>query len=172
MASRQDDQKRVTELAQAAAHLRDTGKPQLADAVDFVLTPEGFAFLKRQRESWLIAEGHLHPNFAMAVPRSVREEIYKNAKAQGADLAQQATQALNEFLAGTYTPFRPARAARGSNVEMVNMNIRVEMALRSAADAAGKERAEEFGWAPRASHVITSWLVQHFTKASQEQSKK
>ena len=168
MPLRPEDQKRVDELTAAAAHLRTTGAPQLADTVDFVLTPDGRSFINRLRVERLHqqeAEGAFDPNFAMQMPRPVRDEVKATAKALGGDLAVEARTALEQFLAGEFTPVRPKRATRNTFEDKVNLNIRVNKELRERADAHGKELAGTLGWEPRASHVIVNWLVRKFTEA-------
>ncbi|WP_097865837.1 hypothetical protein [Streptomyces sp. rh34] len=169
MALRPEDQKRVNDLTEAAQHLRTTGAPQLADSVDYVLSMDGLAFIGRlrlERMHTQAAEGDLDPNLPMAMPRPVRDQIKSTARQQGRDLTAEAHKALEEFCAGRFTPDRPVRAAHGSGEVKVNLNLRVNADLRARAEKHGKDVAAELGWAPRASHVITGWLIREFTGAS------
>jgi hypothetical protein len=182
VALRPEDQKRVEHLTEAAAHLRSTGREEWADTVDFMLTPDGRAFLNRLRVDRLRqedAEGKYGYNLAIGMPLTVREEIKANvAKAARENpasdpkkqitLQNEATKALEAFLAGTYVPPKPQRAVRGSAEEKVNLNIRLDPdlpELRQRAEDHGADNASEFGWAPRASHVIFGWLAERFTAA-------
>lgn len=175
VALRPDDKKRVDHLTKAAAHLRETGKPEWADTVDFVLTPEGRSFLNRLRVERLRqeeAEGEFGQNLALYMPLRVREEIKASvAKAARENpgrkitVSSEAGRALEAFLAGEFVPAKPQRAARGSAEKTSNLNVRVDRELRERAENFGADNASRFGWAPRASHIITAWLVERFTQA-------
>lgn len=175
VALRPEDKKRLEQLTQAAAHLRATGKTEWADTVDFVLTPEGRAFVNRLRVDRLRQEeatGKFGQNLALYMTRSLREEIKTSvARAQRetpgvkVTVSTEAGRALEAFLAGEFVPEKPQRAARGSGEEQVNLNVRVDPGLRERAENFGADNAAEFGWAPRASHIITAWLVGNFTAA-------
>lgn len=175
MALRPEDNKRVELLTEAAAFLRAEGKDQHADTVEFVLTPEGRTFVNRLRVQRLReeeAEGKYGQNLAIAMPLLVREDIKANV-AQAArenpgekvTVSTEAAKALEAFLAGEFVPERPQRAARGTAEKTGNLNVRVDPDLRQRAEDFGADNAARFGWAPRASHVIASWLVQRFTTA-------
>ena len=155
---RQQDQQRVSQLQQAATHLRETGKPDLADTVDFVLTDEGRKFIGRI--SWQ-KTGEEKPNLAMQVPVTLRDAVKAKAAAAGANLEAEAQRALEEFVAGSFTPARPVKAARGQAPAKVNLNVRVNAALRrQAEEVADQLLAEgELDWAPKASHVIVAWFM-------------
>jgi plasmid stability protein len=168
VALRPEDKKRVDQLTEAAAHLRSTGKDEWADTVDFVLTPDGRAFLNRLRVDRLRqeeSEGKFGYNLALAMPLEVREEIKATAARKKASLPDEARKAMEAFLDGKFVPAKPQRATRGSGGEKVNLNIRVDPELRKRAEDYGADHAAQFGWAPRASHIIIGWLVQRFTEA-------
>ena len=179
MALRPEDNKRVELLTEAAAFLRAEGKEQHAETVEFVLTPEGRTFVNRLRVQRLReeeAEGKYGQNLAIAMPVVVREDIKANvAQAQRENpdrspekaitASSEANKALEAFLAGEFVPERPQRAARGTAEKTGNLNVRVDPDLRQRAEDFGADNAAGFGWAPRASHVIASWLVQRFTTA-------
>lgn len=182
MALRPDDKKRVDHLTEAAAHLRSEGRTEWADTLDFVLTPDGRAFVNRLRVDRLReeeAEGKFGQNLALGMPLEVREEIKANvARADRENpttdpkeritLQNEATKALEAFLAGEFVPPKPQRATRGSFEKKVNLNIRLDPKrpeLRQRAEDFGADNAAGFGWAPRASHIIIGWLVEHFTEA-------
>lgn len=159
-----DDQSRVDQLHKAAAHLRSTGAEELAEHVDFVLTPEGMSFVSRLRKERFqrgIEEGDVPPNFPLFMDRDLRDGIKRKAKAAGANLAAEAEHALKLFLIGQFTPAQSKRATRGTAGPKANLNVRVDADLRSDADQLGKQllAEDELAWAPRASHVIVSWFV-------------
>lgn len=153
-----DDHKRVSQLQQASTHLRETGAPELADAVDFVLTDEGRKFIGRI--SWQ-KTGQEKPNLAMQMPETLRDQVKAKAAAAGANLEAEAQKALEDFLAGSFTPAPVQRAPRGQAPKKVNLNVRVNAGLRRQADELGKQLLAdgELDWAPLASHVIVSWFT-------------
>lgn len=155
-----DDNNRVTHIKEAAAHLRSGGpaRPELADAVDFLLTEEGRKFIGRL--AWQNV-AQQKPNLAMEIPETLRDAIKSKASAAGASLEAEAEHALNEFLAGRFTPAQPERSLRGQAPKKVNLNVRVDKALRAQADELGKQLLAdgELDWAPRTSHVIVSWFT-------------
>lgn len=154
-----DDHKRVELTKQAAEHLRTGGpaRPELADAVDFLLTDEGRKFLVRL--GWQDT-AQKKPNLPMEIPETLRDAIKAKAAAAGANLEAEAEHALNEFLAGRFTPAQPERSPRGQAPKKVNLNVRVDRALRGQADELGAQLLAdgELDWAPRTSHVIVSWF--------------
>ena len=158
VSQRQQDQQRVAQLQQAATHLRETGKPDLADTVDFVLTDEGRKFIGRM--SWQ-KTGEEKPNLAMQVPVTLRDAVKAKAAAAGANLEAEAQRALEEFVAGSFTPAQPKKAGRGQAPAKVNLNVRVNAELRRQAEqVAGQLLSDgELDWAPRASHVIVAWFM-------------
>lgn len=214
VALRPEDNERVQQLTQASAYLRTLASaadasdeaaqkaPELkdgvslrkmADAVDFVMTPEGRSFVNRLRVQRLReeeAEGKYGQNLAIAMPLAVREDI-KERVAKAAKAAQkeereraaaegrepkkvtvsipaEAQKSLEAFLAGEFVPERPQRAARGTAGKVGNLNVRVDPDLRQRAEDFGADNAARFGWAPRASHVIAAWLIGKFTQAEAE----
>ena len=182
VALRPEDNKRVDQLTQASAHLRSEGKAEWADTVDFVLSPEGASFVNRLRLQRLRQEGDegkFGQNLAIAMPLVVREEIKANVAKLARDtpgekitVSTEAAKALEAFLAGEFIPDRPQRAAHGTAEKVGNLNVRLDPDLRQRAENVGADHAAEFGWAPRASHIIARWLVQRFTAAGREQSRK
>lgn len=153
-----DDQQRVTQLQQAAAHLRETGKPALADAVDFVLTEDGRKFVGRLHWQERSDEA---PNFGIWMPATLRDEIKAKAAAAGAHLQSEAEHALTEFVEGRFTPAQPERAARGQAGKKVNLNVRINAALRTRADEMGQELLDEgeLDWAPSTSQILVSYFM-------------
>jgi hypothetical protein len=155
------DQDRVEQLRQASAHLRETGAPKLADAVDFVLTDEGANFIGRLRWKETAEE---NPNLPLSMPTVLRDLIKKNAAAQGKNLTTQAVVALNAFLAGDFVPQRQERGKPGTALPKSNLNIRVNRELRAQVDAHGKKLMEDgvLDWAPLTSHVLKAWYAEKF----------
>lgn len=189
MALRPEDNKRVELITEAAAFLRAEGKEEHAASVDFVLTPEGRAFVNRLRVDQLrrdTAEGKFGQNLALAMPLEIREEIKAAvpraareeralAAKEGRDpvkisIPGEAEKALKAFVAGEFVPEQPQRSQRGAFEKKVNLNVRVDPGLRERAENHGADNAVEFGWAPRASHIIIGWLVKHFTEAGKAEA--
>ena len=153
-----DDQQRFTRLQQAASRLREQGATADADAVEFVLTEDGRKFINRL--AWTGREEQ-KPNLAMQMPETLRNDIKAKAAVAGANLEAEAQKALEEFAAGRFTPAQPKRAPHGQTPKKVNLNVRVDAALRAQADELGRQLLAEgeLDWAPRASHVIVSWFT-------------
>jgi hypothetical protein len=166
--SRQD-QNRVELLKQASAHLRETGAPNLAEAVDFVMTDEGANFIGRLR--WKAAEQE-NPNLALRMPLALRDEIKASAKAAGKTLTAQAVTALNAFLDGKFVPDNPKEEGtfRAGGGPQAMLNVRVNAELRKRADEYGAKLKEDgvLDWAPLTSHVLKAWFVQKFTASRAE----
>lgn len=164
------DQERVAQLKQAAEHCRQTGAPELGDAVDFVLSDEGANFIGRLR--WKEAAEE-NPNLALSMPLSLREEIKEGVKAAGKNLPTQAAMALNAFLDGKFVPDRLERAARGSGGPRANLNVRVNAELRRLADEYGRQLKADgvLDWEPKTSDVLKAWFVVRFTARSKTSKK-
>lgn len=161
-----------SQLTAAAARLREVDSPDLAEAVELVLAPTGWGRLRRSAPS-VSGSGageELAPNLPIYMPKTLRDEIKAGvAKAPGnVTLSSEAEKALKAFVAGEFVPGKPERAARGTGGEKVNLNVRVDAELRKQAEDFGADNAAEFGWAPRASHVIAAWLIGKFTQAEAE----
>ncbi|WP_331756746.1 hypothetical protein [Streptomyces decoyicus] len=153
----------LTQLKQVATHLRSTGEPELAEFVEYATTTAGNKALMRAIMQQREIDGEIQPTFMVTIPERVRTQIKTKAEKAGEDLTEQANEALTAFIDGEYLPTQPMRAAYGSNVKKKNLNLRPSRDLRAQADARGKELEAELGWAPRASHVITSWLWERYS---------
>ncbi|MEU0837105.1 hypothetical protein [Streptomyces sp. NPDC005969] len=113
-------------LTAAATKLREINEPDLADAIDTVLAPNGWGRLRRSEPS---VSDSLDRNMAMRMPSDWREQI--KARASGNKLANLVNEGLQAYLDGKFEPVAPPRAPRGVG-EMVNLNVRAKDALREA----------------------------------------
>lgn len=159
VSQRSEDERRVAELQQAAAYLRESGAPAgLADTVDFVLTDEGRKFIGRV--SWKKSD-QVNPNLAIYMPEQLRNDIKAAAAVAGASLEGEADKALKEFIEGRFTPGQTAREPRGEATKKVNLNVRVNAELRREAENLANDllAQDEMTWAPKASNIIASWFV-------------
>jgi hypothetical protein len=172
VSQRDADRKRVEELQQASAFLREHGAPaQLADTVDFVLTEEGRKFIGRLH--WKKAE-QANPNLAMQMPETLRNDIKAAAVVAGASLEAEAQKALEEFIAGRFTPAQPFREPRGEASKKVNLNVRVNAELRRRAEVLANDLVaqDEMTWAPKVSHIIVSWFVDRLEEGFRKPARK
>ena len=156
MALHAKDQKHRDNLTAAAATLREAGKPDLAESVDMVLSPEGAAFIKRLRFDRLEteAEGTTIP---VRVQEAERDLLHERAKAAGESLSKQADEGLRRFVAGTFTPQPRKRARRNSFGTAVNLNVKTDDALTEQAAAKCKQ-LKEAGQRMPLSTVVYDWL--------------
>lgn len=155
-----DDQKRVELTKKAAEHLRTGGpaRPELADAVDFLLTDEGRKFIGRL--TWQ-STAEKKPNLALEMPATLRDAIKAKAAAAGANLEAEVEHALGEFLAGRFTPAQPERFPRGQAPKKANLNVRVDADLRRRSEELGKQLLAEgeLDWAPGITNILTSYFT-------------
>lgn len=159
-----------SQLTAAAARLREVDSPDLAEAVETVLEPNGWGRLRRSAPEASGSGSTLDPNLPIGMLKAVRDEIKANVAAAarkrpgaGISIAAEAETALKAFLAGKFVPEQPERAPRGAGLEKANLNVRVDASLRQRAEDFGADNAAEFGWAPRASHIIAAWLTARYT---------
>ena len=115
-------------LTAASSKLREINEPDLADAIDTVLAPNGWGRLRRSDPS---VNDSLDRNMAMRMPSDWREQIKARAQAAGNKLADDVNEGLQTYLAGKFEPVAPGRAPQGVG-EMVNLNVRAKDALREA----------------------------------------
>lgn len=153
-----DDQQRVAKIRQASAHLTKTGAPELAEQVDFLLTEEGRKFVGRLHWKGRSEET---PNFGIYMPVELRDEIKAKAATAGAHLESEVAHALTEFVEGRFTPAQPKRAAHGQAGKKVNLNVRINAALRARADEVGRQLLAEgeLDWAPSTSQILVSYFM-------------
>jgi len=142
----------------AAVKLREVGEPVLADAVETLLTPNGWAILGRLRSG----EGgtELSPNKSMWLETSLKQRAIAGAEADRRDVLSVVVEGLEKFLRGEFVPSRPPRAPRGSAPSKTSLTARVPDDLWDAATTYGAEHAEELGWTPVASQVAVAYLAQ------------
>jgi len=172
VSQRREDARRVENLQRAAAHLRESGAPaELADTVEFVLTEEGRKFIGRL--NWK-KTSQANPNLALTMPEELRGRIKAAAAVAGASLEAEAHRALEEFLAGRFTPAEPVRAAPGEASKKVNLNIRVNAELRREAENLGNDllAQDEMTWAPKISHILISWFTDRLEEDFRDPAKK
>jgi len=116
-------------LTAASSKLREMNEPDLADAIDIVLAPNGWGRLRRSDPT---TSDSLDRNMAMRMPSEWREQIKARAQAAGNRLADDVNEGLQTYLDGKFEPIAPGRNPHGSAAEMVNLNVRAKDALREA----------------------------------------
>jgi hypothetical protein len=109
-------------------------EPDLADAIDIVLAPNGWGRLRRSDPA---TSDSLDRNMAMRMPSEWREQIKARAQAAGNKLARDVNEGYELYLDGKFSPKQPARQPTGSGVEMVNLNVRPDNDLRIQVTEAG-----------------------------------
>lgn len=149
----------INQLTAASARLREVGSDDLAEAVDLALTPQGWSLLRRAQTA---AKGTLAPNAALGMSAGLRDSIKAAAQAAGNLLADDVAEGINAFVAGTFTPPEPVRASRGTAEPKTNLNVRIATELRTAAEQAATNRADELGYTANLTHIATSWLVHKY----------
>lgn len=161
MALHPTDQAHRDNLVAAAHTLREVGKPELADSVDYVLSPMGAGFVGRLRVDRLDSGDKL-PSLPMKMPRSDRELIKRRAKAVGDSLSAEVAEAFRQYLDGDFVPQLPERAPRGSGDQMVNLNVRPDDSdLFAQVDARCAERRAA-GERIYTSNVAADWLYRKY----------
>lgn len=135
-------------LAAAATKLRAINEPDLADAIDDVLAPNGWGRLRRSDPT---TSDTLDRNMAMSMPIEWREQIKDRAKAKGHQLADIVNEGLQKYLDGSFVPTLLERSRRGAAPEKGNLNVRAKDALREAV-----QQQED---SPGAAAVAASYLM-------------
>lgn len=119
--------------------LRSAGRPDLASSVGRILD-----YAKEQAERGVakrMTDSSLDSNHSLRVVRRFREWVHAGAAEDGAVISEIVVQSLRDFVSGEWTPSAPQRAARGSNLSKVGLNVRVPKELWDAANALGKDPA-------------------------------
>jgi hypothetical protein len=141
-------------LKAASAKLTEVGCPDLAAAVDEVLTPQGWGILRRAASAVDPSKAG-EPNLAIMMSESARDGVKKAAAAAGRTIKQDVDEGFSKYLAGEFTPQAPARKIRGSGEPRVNLNTRPDSALRSRV----AEKLSEDQLDLTVAHVAWSYLV-------------
>ncbi|MEU1134442.1 hypothetical protein ABZ383_32055 [Streptomyces sp. NPDC005900] len=154
-----DDNQRIAGLQEVSAHLRQTGHPEYADRVDFVLTDEGAKFLNRMR--WgAVADGK--PNLALSVTPELRARLKALASENGTKLEETVREGFAKYIAGDWLPPTPTRARSASGVDKVNLNIRTSAEQRKQMRDLKADRSQELGFQVADSWVALAWLLEEF----------
>lgn len=162
------DRKTRDQLVQAAHVLREQGRPELAEAVDYTLSPSGAGMLRR-----LLADergGTLNKNLPVSMQRHQRDHIKQSAAAAGDDLTTVVEEGLRAFIDGRFRPARPKRGAAGSGAR-VNLNMRPDEELRSLAARTAEAVKGQLGWEPPLSSLVLLWLLEKYPMPDPETSK-
>ncbi|MFF9628359.1 hypothetical protein [Streptomyces fradiae] len=104
-------------LTAASAKLRETGAPDLAEAVDQVLAPGGWHALRRLENAATAA-----PNFSIPMRTADRDTAKRLSEKAGESLTAIVEKRLTDFVAGTFDP-RVARATRNSGAAQATSNL-------------------------------------------------
>jgi len=107
------------DLVAAAERLREVDSPQLAEAVDTVLT---FSALQPH-------DSQGDPNLSIRLPVSARDRIVAGAKRDRVSVQAVVNEGFQEFLDGKFSPKAPVRERKGMASEKVNLNVRPEADL-------------------------------------------
>ncbi|MEV5915809.1 hypothetical protein AB0M00_43870 [Streptomyces chartreusis] len=152
------DQQRVAKVKQAAARLREVDSPELAEHVDFLLTDEGRKFIGRVNWQKTADE---KPNMPLYMPEKLRDAIKAKAAAAGANLEAEADHAIDEFLAGRFTPAQPVTAPRGQAPVKKNLNVRLLSVKRAQAEALSRQLLAEgeLDWEPNITNILSSYFA-------------
>lgn len=146
-------------LVQAAHVLRAQGQPELAEAVDYTLSPSGAGMLRR-----LLADAQgkaLDENLAISMQRTQSDHFKRAAAAAGDDLTKVVEDGIQAFIDGDFRPGRPKRTAYGSG-DRVNLNVRPDPLLRRLFSATAEAVGDNLGWKPALSAVVRLWLMEKY----------
>ncbi|MFG2540708.1 hypothetical protein ACGFU4_36260 [Streptomyces sp. NPDC048511] len=130
------------DLVAAAERLREVDSPQLAQAVDTVLT---FSALQPY-------DSQADPNLSIRLPKAARDRIVAGAKRDRVSVQAVVNEAFQEFLDGKFSPKATVRERKGTAAEKVNLNVRPERDLMA--------RVAEAGVKPM--HVAADYLQRRF----------
>ncbi|MCX4911907.1 hypothetical protein [Streptomyces sp. NBC_00878] len=153
------DDKRIELLHQASAHCRETGRPDLAEGIDFVFTEEGAKFLNRMRWGAVASD---KPNLAISVTPQLRADLKALASEKDSKLEKVVREGFARYIAGDWVPPEPVKAARGAGVQKVNLNIRTDAEQRALMRELKPERSEELGFQVPDAWVALAWLLEEF----------
>jgi hypothetical protein len=142
-----DDQLRPR-LEAAAKKLHQAGEPDLAEAVETILAPNGWGRLRRTDPT--TSEGER--NVPIWMPKAWRQQIKDAAEAEGVSLSAVVDEGFGKYLDGSFEPPAPTRGRYPSGAEMGNLNVRPSGELRARVEA---------GSMP-VSHVAASYLFARY----------
>lgn len=137
-----EDQRRRDQLVTAANTLRESGKPDLADAVDYVLTPAGQKFIGRLHYQKLSETADPPLSIGMTVSR--KTQVKQAAAAAGDTLTSVLDDGFRRFLAGEFE-FRRERAAHGKAESRATLNTRPDGVLQGEVARRCRELKEASG---------------------------
>jgi len=126
----------------ALAVLRDAGRSDLAVVVgrtiDFAQEAAERGVNKRRTDSQIVQGKTLR------VVEAFRTHVHEQARLDegGKALWETVEDGFRDFLAGRWTPDKPQRAPRGSNLEKKGLSVRVDGDLWDAVNTKGKDPAE------------------------------
>lgn len=155
------DLKTKRQVQEAATIVRAEGRPELAEAVEHLLSPAGWSMLGRLRaaEGPATADTPLPIRMATADRDRIKAAQQKAAEQEASDsLTADVKEGLEAFAAGDFSPQPAAPSAYGAGEEKVNLNVRISAELKAQVEQAAEERAEELGWTPKPMHVAAAWL--------------
>ncbi|QWA26845.1 hypothetical protein [Streptomyces osmaniensis] len=152
---------RLTVLADRL-HKRDEDA-DFAEAVDAILAPRGWELLKPA------AQSTGEPNLALWMNKSIKEAIYAKAQAAGENVRDVVEEGFRKFLAGEFTPEKPVRTVRGSQVEKDNLNVRASAALCGQVTKRCPAATKELGWEVTPGRVAMSWLYAEYGISDDDQ---
>ncbi|MFG2676951.1 hypothetical protein [Streptomyces sp. NPDC048445] len=145
------------DLTAASHKLREVGSADLAEAVDEALTSRGLGALRNAVEA-----GNKDPNLSISLSVTDRDRIKSAAAAAKASLQKDVADGFAAFIAGTFIPEQPARAAYGAATAKVNLNVRAQPELTAAVKQAAEDQADELGWTPKPMHIAAAWLLKKY----------
>ena len=139
----------VTNLRAASDKLRASNSPQLADTVDELLQPGGWAKLRRAIEPVTLVTKPLKLSV------EDRDHYLAASTAAGSSLTEDAVEGLRAFVAGTFsTEGHPRRTTGGG--PFVTTSFRVPEDLLQQIDAG-----------VRIGYVVKAWLARKYPKSAE-----
>ncbi|MFE4915770.1 hypothetical protein ACFRCX_30160 [Streptomyces sp. NPDC056652] len=142
MALRPDDQQRRDNLVAAANTLRTTGHPDLAGAVDYVLSPLGPDFLARLNPAAVVSS-NLPIKMTEERRALINEGAGKEAKLRRETvrivLAKIVDEGFARWLAGDFEPRWEPKAGRGAGPKLVILNTHPNADLHAKVAACCRE---------------------------------
>jgi len=132
-------------LEAAAARLHEVGSPDLAEAVETILSPTGWGHLRRSDPTVSGGEANLDRSMAIAMPIQWRDEIKSKAADAGRKIADDINEGFEQYLSGKFAPEPPARRKAGVGGATTSLNSRPSEALRKQVEEAGAKPSQLAG---------------------------